>query len=132
MDWIIPAITAAAGLIGGLVGAWIIGRSHIRAQEIAQRAENIRSRRRLAEESVRSMRMHAYEAAMLHWKTIIDKYPDLLSDPVGNPRRFIERHILCAALLINQSDSVSDVGVEIFEELTRAIVQHAGRGRADG
>ena len=44
MDWIIPAITAAAGL----GGAWIGGRFAMRAQEIAQRNESIRHTRELA------------------------------------------------------------------------------------
>lgn len=56
MDWIVPAITAAAGVAGGLGGAWIMGRFTLRAQELSQRAENGRHARKLA-----------YDAAIAAW-----------------------------------------------------------------
>ena len=57
MDWIIPTIMAAVGLIGGLGGAWIMGRFTLRAQQATQRAENTRHARKIA-----------YEAAVTEWE----------------------------------------------------------------
>ena len=57
MDWIIPAITAAAGL----GGAWIMGRFTLRAQELAQREENVRNSKKLA-----------YDSSFQEWKFLCE------------------------------------------------------------
>jgi hypothetical protein len=53
---IIAAITALAGIVGGLGGALIMGWFHLRAQAHTQRNEN-----------VRNMQKIAYEAAIKEW-----------------------------------------------------------------
>ena len=106
-DWI-PVITALAGLIGGLGGAWIIGSRHIDAQRIAQREENKRALRRLA-----------YEAAISEWRTTMsaNKIPDEMIAAGFGIEHFIHMHLALAGSLLETSPETHEGRMEILKIL---------------
>jgi hypothetical protein len=97
MDWIIPAITAAAGISG----AFIMGCFNLRTQKTAQRNENIRHARKIA-----------YEAAMMEWRGAFNHArervsPDESVITVPTPETFILNQLAWA-------ETVFEVGARKF------------------
>lgn len=120
MDWIVPAITAAAGVAGGLGGAWIMGHFNFKAQELTQRSENVRHARKLA-----------YDAAIAAWceyrdtfKAEVDEKAALdVEEKIQPLQDFLIGHLVFADATLRKITGVSTV--DDLRDVLRATRDHA-------